>query len=130
MYSRISYVFSSIGTGKYLLASALCALVAVLAACGGGGSEAPAAATTGGSENQESAAAQESQAMQEPEVKIQLVCINRTGNPCTLIYSTEEEHGVDGFIERVKDRTNGRVEFQVSSFPELGPGGSRLAAPD
>ena len=32
---------------------------------------------------------------------------------------------MDGFIERVKDRTNGRVEFQVSSFPELG-----LAGPD
>ena len=67
--------------------------------------------------------------MQEPEVKIQLVCINRTGNPCTLIYSKEEEHGVDGFIERVKDRTNGRVEFRVSSFPEpglVGPDSLRL----
>ena len=65
--------------------------------------------------------------MQEPEVKIQLVCINRTGNPCTLIYSKsrEEDRGKGGFIERVKDRTNGRVEFQVSSFPELD-----LAGPD
>ena len=62
---------------------------------------------------------------QGENIEIQLVCINRTGNPCTLIYSTEEEHGIDGFIERVRDRTEGQVDFQISSFPELG-----LAGPD
>ena len=62
---------------------------------------------------------------QGENIEIQLVCINRTGNPCTLIYSTEEEQGIDGFIERVRDRTEGQVEFQISSFPELG-----LAGPD
>lgn len=62
---------------------------------------------------------------QGEDIDIQLVCINRTGNPCTLIYSTEETHGIDGFIERVRDRTEGQVEFQISSFPELG-----LAGPD
>ena len=62
---------------------------------------------------------------QGEDIEIQLVCINRTGNPCTLIYSTEEQQGIDGFIERVRDRTEGQVEFQISSFPELG-----LAGPD
>ena len=119
MHSRIKETASAIGIGKYLLAAMLCALIASLTACGGGGGDAAASATAGESAQAEGAP------MQEPEVKIQLVCINRTGNPCTLIYSTEEEQGTDGFIERVKDRTNGRVEFQVSSFPELG-----LAGPD
>ena len=32
---------------------------------------------------------------------------------------------MDGFIERVRDRTEGQVDFQISSFPELG-----LAGPD
>ena len=81
------------------------------------------ASETSGSTSSDSSG--ESAMVAEPEFKIQLVCINRTGNPCTLIYSTEEEHGIDGFIERVKDRTNGRVIFQISSFPELG-----LAGPD
>ena len=113
MYFRIKGLVSSVGIGKYLLAALLCALIASLAACGGGGDTA-ASPAAGESGNQATAM------VQEPEVKIQLVCINRTGNPCTLIYSTEEEQGTGGFIERVKDRTNGRVEFQVSSFPELG----------
>ena len=60
---------------------------------------------------------------QGENIEIQLVCINRTGNPCTLIYSTEEQQGTDGFIQRVYDRTEGQVDFQISSFPELGLGG-------
>ncbi len=119
MFIRMQRIISEAGAGKYLMAALLCVLIAALAACGGGGDEAPASSAASESESQEGAM------MQEPEVKIQLVCINRTGNPCTLIYSKEEDQGVDGFIERVKDRTNGRVEFQVSSFPELG-----LAGPD
>ena len=120
MFIRMQRIISETGAGKYLMAALLCVLIAALAACGGGGDEAPASSAAS-----ESAGGQEGAMMQEPEVKIQLVCINRTGNPCTLIYSKEEDQGVDGFIERVKDRTNGRVEFQVSSFPELG-----LAGPD
>ena len=141
MYHRIHTAFSRPGLGKYLLAGLLGALVVVLAACGGS-SPAPAATSTPAATGAPAPAATEAPAatdapaaagsgdsgsamMAEPEFKIQLVCINRTGNPCTLIYSTQEEHGIDGFIERVKDRTNGRVVFQISSFPELG-----LAGPD
>ena len=94
---------------KYLLAALVGVLIAALVACGGGAAPTPTVAP----------------AMRaEPEFKIQLVCINRTGNPCTLIYSTAEQQGIDGFIERVKDRTNGRVQFQISSFPELGLAGT------
>ena len=118
MYGQIRDVLSKVEMGKFLLAALLCVLIGALAACGGGGT-----ATTG--ETASESSPEGSAMVDEPEVKIQLVCINRTGNPCTLIYSTEEEQGTDGFIERVKDRTNGRVEFQVSSFPELG-----LAGPD
>ena len=46
---------------------------------------------------------------QGENIEIQLVCINRTGNPCTLIYSTEEEHGI------------GRLH-RASSGPHRGPG--------
>ena len=124
MYARVIDALPRVGISRYLLAALLFLLVAGLAACGG--SAAPA--SNGGSDNPAPGADSAPAAistMQEPEFKIQLVCINRTGNPCTLIYSTQEKHGVDGFIERVKDRTNGRVLFQVSSFPELG-----LAGPD
>ena len=124
MYTRMTAAFSTLSVGKYLLGALLCLLIAALAACGGGAGAPPAAsppASGSGDSGSDSAAMM----VDEPEFKIQLVCINRTGNPCTLIYSTQEEHGIDGFIERVKDRTNGRVEFQISSFPELG-----LAGPD
>lgn len=103
-------------------------MIRALAARGGGesGNAAPAAteppaATEAMASSEESRPDSSGDAMmEEPEFKIQLGCINRTGNPCTLIYPTEEEHGIDAFIERVKDRTNGRVVFPVSSFPELG----------
>ena len=123
MYTRMTAAFSTLGVGKYLLGALLCLLVAALAACGGGA--APPAASPPASGSGDSGSGAAAMMVDEPEFKIQLVCINRTGNPCTLIYSTQEEHGIDGFIERVKDRTNGRVEFQISSFPELG-----LAGPD
>ena len=67
---------------------------------------------------------------QGEEIEIQLVCINRTGNPCTLIYSTEEEQGIDGFIERVRDRTEGQVDFPDQLFPGTGVGRAGLPATD
>ena len=124
MYTRMTAAFSTLSVGKYLLGALLCLLIAALAACGGGAA-APPATSPPASDSSDSGSGDTAMMVDEPEFKIQLVCINRTGNPCTLIYSTQEEHGIDGFIERVKDRTNGRVEFQISSFPELG-----LAGPD
>ncbi|MCH7843660.1 MAG: TRAP transporter substrate-binding protein DctP [Chloroflexi bacterium] len=51
--------------------------------------------------------------------KFQYACINRTLDPCELLASP------GGFVERVNERTNGQIEIQISSFPELG-----LAGPD
>ena len=51
-----------------------------------------------------------------PRFTFQYVCINRTLNPCL-----EAERG---FAQRVFDRTNGQVEIQITSFPELGIDGS------
>ena len=51
--------------------------------------------------------------------KFQYACINRTLDPCELLASP------GGMVERIKERTNGQIEIQISSFPELG-----LAGPD
>ena len=50
--------------------------------------------------------------------KIQYACINRALLPCVLqtVY----------FAENVKARTNGQVDFEVSSYPELGLAGSDM----
>lgn len=47
--------------------------------------------------------------------KFQYACINRTLDPCI---AAEE------FAQRVSQRTNGRVEIQISSYPELGLAGA------
>ena len=45
---------------------------------------------------------------------LQYACVNRTLDPCKLI---------DDFIQVVDERTDGRVEIQLTSFPELGING-------
>ena len=52
------------------------------------------------------------------EINIQYACINRALLPCKLqiIY----------FTENVRERTNGQVDFEVSSYPELGLAGSDM----
>ena len=52
------------------------------------------------------------------EIEIQYACINRALLPCKLqiIY----------FAENVRQRTNGQVDFEVSSYPELGLAGSDM----
>ncbi len=52
------------------------------------------------------------------EINIQYACINRALLPCVLqtVY----------FAENVKARTNGQVNFAVSSYPELGLAGSDM----
>ena len=51
--------------------------------------------------------------------KFQYACINRTLDPCKLLAAP------GGMVERIAERTNGQVEIEISSFPELG-----LAGPD
>ena len=55
--------------------------------------------------------------------QMQMACINRTLVDCGLAIGNYKETEDIGFVERVKRRTNGQVEFEVSSFPELGIGG-------
>ena len=54
--------------------------------------------------------------------EIQLTCIHRVLRPCGLLNG--EIEGEPGFVERVGQRTNGQVRFEVTSFPELGIVGS------
>ncbi len=52
----------------------------------------------------------------EPEtITLQYACINRVFKPCQLVQST--------FVPMVDEATDGRVQIQVTSFPELGLAG-------
>ena len=55
--------------------------------------------------------------------EMQMACINRTLVDCGLAIGNYAETEDIGFVERVKRRTNGQVNFEVSSFPELGVAG-------
>ena len=48
-------------------------------------------------------------------ITLQYACINRTFKPCQLVEST--------FVPMVDEATDGRVQIQVTSFPELGLAG-------
>ncbi len=48
----------------------------------------------------------------------QIACVNRTLLPCVLFAG--EIEGEPGFIARVADRTNGQLQFELTSFAELG----------
>ncbi len=127
MYPRINGVFSRVGMGKYLMAAMLGVLIGALAACGGGGGDAPAGSGDSGG----GAAAPESTAMvaatvatgggetqlqsQGQSFEFQLVCINRSVAACELVNSF--------FVPEVAKRTDGQLQFVISSFPELGIAG-------
>ena len=51
--------------------------------------------------------------------KFQYACINRTLDPCELLAAP------GSMLDRIRERTDGQVDIQISSFPELG-----LAGPD
>ena len=57
--------------------------------------------------------------------KIQMVCINRSRADCASAAGDYRETWDIGFVESVRRRTNGQVQFEVTSFPEL-----RLPFPD
>lgn len=52
--------------------------------------------------------------------KIQMVCINRASDDCASAAGAYRGNWDIGFVERVKRRTRGQVQFEVSSFSELG----------
>ena len=108
---------------KFLLPGLILALFVVLAACGG---EEPTAvpptavpATAVPATVAPTAMAAPSGGMAQLtssglDIELQYVCVNRTLRPC--------EH-VQEFIEAVRTRTDGQVEIQLSSYPELGISG-------
>ncbi|MCH2500919.1 MAG: hypothetical protein MK118_11740, partial [Dehalococcoidia bacterium] len=92
---------------KFTLPALIGIFLLILAACGGDDesdtTSAPAAtsapvavATTGAS------------------FEFQYVCVNRTLLPCQVIQE---------FIDSVEERTDGQIEIQISSYPELGISG-------
>lgn len=56
--------------------------------------------------------------------KIPIACIDRFLADCGLAAGHYSRIWDIGFIERVKRRTNGQVQFEATSFPELGHVGS------
>ncbi|PKB85631.1 MAG: hypothetical protein BZY86_01610, partial [SAR202 cluster bacterium MP-NPac-SRR3961935-G1] len=91
---------------KFVIPILLGMFLLILAACGGDDGDTTTAAT------QPPAAA-----TQPPTVySFQFACINRTLNPCKLIMK---------LADTLRARTNGQLDIQISSFPELG-----LAGPD
>ena len=92
---------------KYSIPIMIGIFLLVLAACGGdddangGDSDTPTQAPTSSASTGES-------------FTFQYVCVNRTLDPCKLIQE---------FITAVETRTNGQVEIQLSSYPELGISG-------
>ena len=127
MNPRITDTLSNRGAGKYLLAALLGLLIAALAACGGGEQPAPAAPTTAPRRRRPTQApaamtpepaapqAQTQLETQGASFEFQLVCINRNVAACELVNSF--------FIPEVARRTDGQLQFTLSSFPELGIAG-------
>ncbi len=95
-------------------------LLLVLTACGGDDDSSTTSSSSGDSGSGSSASTGDSSLTSSGlSFKFQYACINRTLDPCELLASP------GGMIERIKERTNGQVEIEISSFPELG-----LAGPD
>ena len=88
-------------------------LMLILAACGGDDDSVTSSDTTSGSTTTTAAATTSSGTTGE-SFKFQYVCVNRTLLPCKVIQE---------FLDAVKTRTNGQIEIQLSSYPELGISG-------
>ena len=81
-------------------------LLLVLSACGGDDESETASQGTGGGLVSEGLS-----------FNFQYACINRTLDPCELMAAP------GGLVDKIKERTNGQVNIEISSFPELGLGG-------
>ena len=80
----------------------------ILAACGG---DAEKASTT---DSGSSTAATSSGGTTGESFEFQYVCVNRTLLPCQVVQE---------FLDSVRARTDGQVDIQLSSYPELGISG-------
>ncbi|MCH7737868.1 MAG: TRAP transporter substrate-binding protein DctP [Chloroflexi bacterium] len=96
---------------KILFPGILLALILMLAACGGDDESDTKSDTTASTGTTASSSADDGKVY-----SFQFACINRTLKPCELMME---------LAANVAARTNGQIEIQISSFPELG-----LAGPD
>jgi len=95
-------------------------LLLVLAACGGDDDESVTSSegSDSGSSTSTSTDTGSSGLVSEGlSFNFQYACINRTLDPCELMAAP------GGLVDKISERTNGQVEIEISSFPELGLGG-------
>ena len=88
----------------------------ILAACGGDDDSSTTSSDTGSGSTTTTAAATAvpSTGTTGASFEFQYVCVNRTLLPCKVIQE---------FLDAVKTRTDGQIEIQLSSYPELGISG-------
>ncbi len=84
----------------------------IFAACGGNGDDNEAATDSGSSTGATTAI--KSTGTTGESFEFQYVCVNRTLLPCQVVQE---------FLDAVRDRTDGQVDIQLSSYPELGISG-------
>jgi len=101
---------------KYLFLGLIGLVAAIAFACGSDATSTPRPQAVAATAVPAQAAAQPAAPATSESFKFQHACINRTLNPCIIMME---------FAANVLERTNGQVEIQISSFPELG-----LAGPD
>jgi len=98
--------------GKFTFPILIGIFLLILAACGGDDDSVTTNQDTGSGGGSDSGLVSEGLSF-----KFQYACINRTLNPCELLAAP------GGMVEKIFERTNGQVDIQISSFPELGLGG-------
>ena len=84
----------------------------VFAACGGNGEDNEAEKDSGSSAS--ATTGTKSTGTTGESFEFQYVCVNRTLLPCQVVQE---------FLDAVRDRTDGQVDIQLSSYPELGISG-------
>ncbi len=84
----------------------------IFAACGGNRDDNEAATDSGSSTGATTAI--KSTGTTGESFEFQYVCVNRTLLPCQVVQE---------FLDAVRDRTDGQVDIQLSSYPELGISG-------
>ena len=91
-------------------------LMLILAACGGDDDSVTSSDTTSGSTTTTAAATAvpASSGTTGESFEFQYVCVNRTLLPCKVIQE---------FMDTVRTRTDGQIDIQLSSYPELGISG-------
>ena len=96
---------------KYSIPVLIGILLLILAACGG---DEDKSSTTDSSSSSSTTAATSSGGTTGESFEFQYVCVNRTLLPCQVIQE---------FLDAVRTRTDGQVDIQLSSYPELGISG-------